>query len=92
MSQIAIEQGWATDDHVWLWASSIGGEPNQSIVIPHANYSSMARDEDSFMRFLSKKMGDDAANQLMETLLGAIESSHFQIWEHRPGLSMSTED
>lgn len=92
MSQIALEQGWADDDHVWAWTAAIGGEPIQAIAIPHKNFASMDRDEDSFFRFLSKHMGEDGAAKLLGDFMGAVEESHFQIWRHHEDLSMSIED
>ena len=87
MSQIALNQGWAKD-HVWLWASTIGGQTQESIVIPHKDFASMARNEDSFLRFLSKHMGDDAAAELLKQFSNASWTTNFQIWEHVEELSM----
>jgi hypothetical protein len=90
MSQIALNQGWATDDHVWLWSSTIGGEPRESIVVPHENFASMARDEESFRRFLSKRMGSmDAAAELLASFADSTSGTSFQIWKHQKEMSMS---
>jgi hypothetical protein len=89
ISQIALNQGWATADHSWVWLSRIGGTPQESIVIPHANYASMQPEEESFMQFLSKRMGSpEAARQLMQEFSESTWSSDFQIWEHSKSLSM----
>lgn len=92
MSQIALEQGWATD-HVWLWASTIGGPPVHSIIIPHRNFASLESGEQSFAQFLADKLGSaDAAAELMHEFLSATTGSNFQIWEHQPDLSMPESD
>ena len=91
MSQVAINQGWASDDHVWIWSTTIGGKSQASIIIPHANFASMARDEDSFFQFLSKHMGQDAAAKLMQQF-DAASYSKFQIWEYNADLSMDNGD
>ena len=90
--QIALNQGWATDDHPWLWATTIGGKPQQSIIIPHKNFASMDRDEESFSRFLAKHLGDEAAKELMKQFSGATNGSNYQIWEHQEKYSMSSDD
>lgn len=92
MSQIALNQGWATDDRAWLWTTTIGGGPQEGIVIPYRNYAEMDRDEDSFFRFLAKHMGDDAAADLLKQFSSAAKSSNYQIWEHQEKYSMSHDD
>ena len=93
MSQIAINQGWANDDHVWIWTSTIGGKPQESIVIPHKNFADMDRDEKGFIAFLSEHMGSpDAARDLMTRFSEATWGSDFQIWVLEDGLSMGGED
>jgi len=89
MSQIALEQGWASDDNLWLWMSTIGGSPLQAIVLPYRDFAGMERGDDTFMSFLVDKLGSaEAAGELVQDFLGATEGSTFQIWEHQPELSM----
>ena len=91
--QIAINQGWANDDRPWLWSKTIGGKPQESIVIPHANFASMDRGDESFFRFLAEQMGsEEAAASLMKQFEGSVWSSEFQIWEHQEDFSMSDDD
>jgi hypothetical protein len=92
VSQIALNQGWATDDRSWIWASVIGGSPRESVIIPHADYASFDRGDENFSSFLSRQMGADKASELMKQFSGATEGSTFQIWKHQPDLSMSSED
>jgi hypothetical protein len=90
--QIALNQGWATDDRAWLWASTIGGKPHQSIIIPHKNYASMDRGEESFSSFLAKHMGDEASAALLKQFSSSTRGSNFQIWVRQEEYSMSSGD
>ncbi|MFC1688757.1 hypothetical protein ACFL07_03745 [Pseudomonadota bacterium] len=90
--QIALNQGWASDDRSWLWSTTIGGSPRESIIIPHQNFASMDREEDSFSRFLSEKMGEEAAAALLRKFTGSTSGSTFQIWEHQKEMSMESGD
>jgi len=90
--QVALNQGWATDDHPWLWASTVGGKPTESIIIPHKNFASMDRDEETFSRFLSRHMGEDAASELLKQFGSSTRGSNFQIWEHQEKYSMGNDD
>jgi len=92
MSQVALNQGWATDDHLWLWASTIGGKLQESVIIPHENFASFDRGQEDFMSFLSRHMGSAAAADLGKQFSAASWSSEFQIWEHQQDLSMSKGD
>lgn len=93
MSQIAINQGWATADRSWLWTTTIGGKPTQGVVVPYKNYAAMAPGEESFFEFLVKHMGsEEAAGELLKTFSGASWGSEYTVWEHQPGLSMSEGD
>ena len=93
MSQIALNQGWATSDHSWVWSSTIGGKSQGSIIIPHKSFADMDRDEEGFMEFLARHMGSgEAAAELMADFSESAWSSEFQIWEHDEDVSMSTGD
>ena len=92
MSQIAIDQGWASDSRNWLWMSRIGGSPQQSIVVPHRNFAGFDQAEDNFFRFLTEKLGsEEAAIDLIRQFEGATTGSEFQIWVHRENLSMAED-
>jgi hypothetical protein len=92
MSQIALNQGWATDDRSWIWASVIGGSPRESVIVPHENFASFDRGEEDFASFLSRHLGSEKAAELMKQFSSASESTSFQIWKHQSELSMSTDD
>lgn len=92
LSQIAINQGWATDEHSWLWATTIGGKPQESIIIPHRNFASMGGEQDSFTRFLADQLGEDAAAAVLKQFSDATWSSSYQIWALLDDLSMANGD
>lgn len=93
LSQIAIQNGWATDDHSWVWASTIGGEPAQAIIIPHRNFASLDGKRPSFGEFLAERMGSpERAAELMQSLMSTVSSIDYQIWELQPELSMPEND
>jgi hypothetical protein len=93
MSQIALNQGWASDSNVWLWTSTIGGPPQQGIVIPHPNWADMDRNEEDFFSFLTRVMGSsEAATSLMNEFSSTVESTNFEVWRHSDKLSMKDED
>lgn len=88
MSQVALNHGWATDKRPWLWSSTIGGEAQEAIIIPHLDFASFQRDGESFLAFLSRHMGEEAATALLKTFAGASSRTNFQIWEYQESLSM----
>jgi hypothetical protein len=93
MSQIAIEQGWASDDHVWLWATVIGGEPRHSVIVPHRDFASFDKAGETLAQFLANQLGSaEAATELMNRFYGATTGSEFQVWEHQAELSMPASD
>jgi hypothetical protein len=93
MSQIAIEQGWASDDHVWLWTTRIGGQPRHSIIVPHKNFASLDNAGETFAQFLANQLGSaDAAAELMSRFQSATTGADFQIWEYQADLSMPEND
>ena len=93
MSQVALNQGWATADRNWIWTTTIGGPDTEAIVIPHVNFASMAPGEETFYDFLAKHMGSaEAAGDLMKKFSAATSGSEFTIGEHLPELSMEEEE
>lgn len=93
MSQIAIDQGWATDERSWSWSSRIGGRESRSLVVPYKNYAAMQPGEESFYAFLAKNMGsEEAAGELFKKFSGASWGPEYTVWEHRPDLSMGGDD
>ena len=90
--QIALNQGWATEENSWMWSTTVGGKPIESIVVPHKNFASMDRADQTFSRFLSRHLGDDAAAALLQQFAASTKGSNFQIWELREEYSMSSDD
>jgi hypothetical protein len=92
ISQIALNQGWATPEHSWIWSETIGGKPSVSIVIPHKNFADMDEGEQTFMDFLSENLGSpEAASALMQEFSEATWSSSFQIWKLEDEMSMQDD-
>lgn len=93
MSQIAINQGWASADRNWIWTTSIGGKASQSIIVPYKNYADMAPGEQSFFEFLVDHLGsEEAAGELMNTFSSATQSTEYTVWELQPDLSMNEDE
>ncbi|MBT8047255.1 MAG: hypothetical protein KJO92_02500 [Gammaproteobacteria bacterium] len=92
MSQIALNHGWATNERSWIWASTIGGETQESIIIPHKDFASFEGSGESFLSFLSRHMGEAEATALLKQFASASSRTEFQIWEYRKELSMSEGD
>jgi hypothetical protein len=90
--QIALNQGWATEEHSWLWTSTVGGPPVEGIVIPYQNFAGLDREADSFSRFLAEHLGEDGAAELMKQFASSTSGSNYQIWEHQKDLSMDSGD
>lgn len=90
MSQIALNQGWANDNRPWLWASTIGGETQESIIVPHRNFASFEQEGESFLAFLSRYMGEKEATDLIREFMSTASRTDFQIWEYREELSMDS--
>jgi len=91
MSQIAINQGWAGNTRSWLWATTVGGDPLVSVIVPHKNFASMAGSGEGFADFLASQLGSaDAAAELMKKFSAATWGSDYQVWVHRDELSMKS--
>jgi hypothetical protein len=88
ISQIALNQGWANAERNWLWTTQIGGSPTASVVVPHKNFASMARGDETISEFLGKHMNSrEAAAELIQKFSSSTSSESTTIWEHLPDLS-----
>jgi hypothetical protein len=87
LSQIAINQGWASSGKHWTWSDRIGGEPAAFLVVPFANYAAMTPGEQQIGAFLVEHMGPEKAAGLMDRITSSVSSSSYGIWVHRPDLS-----
>lgn len=89
MSQIALNHGWASDDHVWAWSQTIGGPPQEAIIIPYKDFAAMDREGENFFSFLSRVMGsEEAAAELFKQFNDTVSSSSYHLWERNDDLSM----
>lgn len=87
MSQAALNEGWASDEHRWAWVSSVNGHPSIALVLPYKNYADMAEPEPNFYQFLNETLGQDETQALFEQFSSGIKSTHYEIYTHRPDLS-----
>lgn len=89
ISQIALNQGWSGEEHPWMWSTSVGGTPSESIVVPMRNFADMEPAGQTFFNFLSSVLGGDAAaEKLLQEFSAPIASQETQIWELHEELSM----
>ncbi len=88
LSQAGINEGWASDEHRWAWASSVNGHPSIALVVPFKNYADMAEPEPNFYQFLSEALGEDEVQALFEQFSSGTKGTHYEIYTHRPDLSM----
>jgi len=93
LSQIAINNGWATEQRPWMWSASVANPQYESIVVPYMRLGDMDRDDQSFFNFLVKVMGtEQAAEELLGRFNSAVEGQEFQIWERHADYSMKAAD
>lgn len=93
MSQIALNQGWATKDRSWEWFKRIGGTPVDSLVVPHVNLAELDGGDRGFFDFLVKQMGSvEAATALTQRFDASTRKRSFQIWEYQENLSMKPRE
>jgi len=89
ISQIALNQGWATPERPWMWAATVGGAKKEMIVSFYKNYAEMEPQGENFFNFLSRILGGDAAaEEIFKTFSGTIAAQEYQIWELHEDLSM----
>jgi len=88
ISQIAINKGWASDEHQWGWSSAVDGAQSMSLSIPFTNYADMTSPDPSFFEFLTEQLGsEEAAANKFAAMNDATEKSSYQIYMRRPDLS-----
>ena len=93
ISQVALNHGWATEEHPWIWSTNIGGTPKETLVIPYKRFADMDRDEQSFFNFLARVLGsEEAADRLFSGITDNVSSQSYQIWELHEDLSMQNPD
>lgn len=91
ISQIAINQGWATEEHPWMWAREVGSL-TETVVVPYKNYADMEAGDQNFFEFLSGVLGsEEAADALFKDMGNSVEEQSYQIWELNENLSMKAD-
>jgi len=87
LSQIAINNGWASDGRRWAWVWSVDGKPTVGLAIPFENYADMTDPDPSYFEFLSGQIGPEEAAAKFEAFTAATRGSSYQIYTYRPDLS-----
>lgn len=90
LSQLAMNNGWANDEHHWAWTSAVDGHSTVSIVFPYVNWADMADPDPSFFEFLTEQLGSaEAAAAKFAPMNDATKSTSYTIYTRRPDLSTS---
>jgi hypothetical protein len=92
LSQIGINDGWASDENNWLWFSRIGGAPQLSIVSSFENYADMEPPEQSFFEFITEQIGEEEAGALFAQFGAGFASSDYTVWRLDTDLSSPSGD
>ena len=92
MSQLAINEGWASDDNNWLWISRIGGKDTLAIVSSYASYADMEPPEQSFFAWAGEQLGEEEAGALIGDFVSGFSSSDYTVWKHNEALSAQDGD
>jgi hypothetical protein len=92
LSQIGINDGWASDENNWLWFSRIGGAPQLSIVSSFENYADMEPPEQSFFEFIKEQIGEEEAGALFAQFGAGFASSDYTVWRLDTDLSSPSGD
>ena len=85
LSAVGKEHEWGLP---WSWQSSIGGDDTLSLVTPYANFADMEPPEQSFFEFATEHLGAEETARLFNEFGSSFWSSEYNIYEHRPDLSM----
>lgn len=93
MSQLALEEGWATDDNNWLWMSrAAGGDAVTMLVSSYANYADMEPPEQSFYEFTVEQLGEVEAGEMYDDFGGGFKDSDYTIWVLDEDISTPADD
>jgi hypothetical protein len=92
MSQLALNDGWATEDNSWLWLSRIGGKDALLIASSFKDYADMAPPEQTFFEYAAEHMGEDEAGEMFKDFSKGFSDSDYTIWRHDESLSTPGDD
>lgn len=94
LSQMALENGWASDDNNWLWLTrEAGGSPKLMIVSSYSNYADMEPPEQTFFEFVAEEMGsEEEASMVFQAFGSGYSDSDYSVWEHDTSLSTPSDD
>jgi hypothetical protein len=92
MSQLAKNDGWATEDNNWLWLTQIGGDSTIAIVTSHANYADMADPEQSLFGFAAEKLGEEEAGKMFDDFSKGFTDSDYTIWKLDESISTPEDE
>lgn len=84
MSDLAKEKGWPRN---WSWAYPIGGKSRMMLVTPFKNYADMAPLEESFGKFATKHIGEEATEKMFADWGSTMKGSSYKIYRHVKDLS-----
>ncbi len=87
LSQVLLNNGFATADRNWTWSETVGGSRRVSLAVPYASYAAMNRDRARLYNFLSEHMGPEGAGDLLARFAGSATHSTYQVWVLRPDLT-----
>ena len=82
----AEETNWS-GRYSWLEILSGGAEGTYILVLPHANWASLAPSRQSPQQVLEEALGRQESDALFETFNEAVDSVVSEIWQYRPDLS-----
>ena len=92
MSQLAITEGWASDENNWLWLSRVGGDDTTALASSFSNYAGMAPPEQSFYEFAVEKLGDDEAAEMFDAFGNGFDDADYTVWKLDESISTPVDE
>lgn len=92
MSQLAINEGWASDDNNWDWVSRVVGDDILMLVSSYDSYADMAPPEQNFYEFAVEELGEEEADAMFSDFASGHSDSDYTIWVHDPSISTPSDE
>jgi len=92
LSEVALNEGWAEAGHNWFWLSRVGGKPMTLIVNSFESFADMAPPEQSFIEFVTEKLGAEEAGAVIAQFGAGFTSSDYTVWKYDESLSSASDD